>query len=99
MDEFQQGDPYYQALVADGWIEEVGVEEYHKTDYEAGESDKEEDEEEGIREILIGPHNSEAILAQHVIQEYTTDRLRLLEEEVATLRQQLFVAEARAVQV
>ncbi|CAI9284961.1 unnamed protein product [Lactuca saligna] len=78
--------------------QEVGLEEYHETDYEVGESNKESDEEECIREIPMGPYPPEAIPAQHTIQEDSTDRLHLLEEEVATLRQQLFATEARAVQ-
>ncbi|CAI9290437.1 unnamed protein product [Lactuca saligna] len=98
MDEFQQGDPYYQALVADGWIEEVGPEEYYKTNYKVVESDKESDGVEIIGEIPMGPHPSEAIPTQHTIQEDSTDGLRLLGEEVATHRQQLFAAEARVVQ-
>ena len=61
MDEIEQGDLYYKALMANGWIEgepemvqeenpEVRPEEYMELDYEDNESDEESEKGEDIKE-------------------------------------------------
>ena len=64
-------------------------------DYEGEDSNKESDEVEDAREILRKPHLSGAIANKAIEKEGLTDRIRSLEEEVATVRQQLIAAEAR----
>ncbi|CAI9295513.1 unnamed protein product [Lactuca saligna] len=63
--------------------------------YEGENFDEDSDEDEGTGGILSEPYPSGAIPNQHAEQEDTTNRLRSLEEEVATMRQQLIIAEAK----
>ncbi|CAI9264731.1 unnamed protein product [Lactuca saligna] len=102
-------DLYYQALVAHRWVDEEteevqeenpeeGPEEHQVTDYKGENFNEESDKDEGTRWILSDPHSSGATPNQHTAQEDHTDRLLSLEEEVATLKQQLLAAEVRAVQ-
>ena len=103
MAEHQQGDLYYQALVAHGWIEEepemvqeagLGIEpeEYLETDYRNKGSDEEAGEVEGIEEVFIESHPLGMISNPHITLKDPTDQTHSLEEEVAMLKQQLFAA-------
>ena len=65
-------------------------------DYEGENSDEDSDEDEGTGEILSERYSSGVIPNQQAVQEDLTDRLRSLEEEVATLRKQIIEAGARA---
>ncbi|CAI9282167.1 unnamed protein product [Lactuca saligna] len=109
MAKFHHKDPYYPNVIANGWIGEatkevqeenpkVGLEEYQEMDYEGENAAEELDKDEDTRGILSEPYLSGAILKNHTMQEGPTDRLRSLEEEVDSLKQQLFATEARAVQ-
>ncbi|CAH1440815.1 unnamed protein product [Lactuca virosa] len=75
----------------------IGPEEYLETDYKYERSDGETEEAVDVEEVPSESYPIEMILDQHPTQEDPTDRTRSLEEEVATLKRQLFAAEARAV--
>ncbi|CAH1412919.1 unnamed protein product [Lactuca virosa] len=74
----------------------IGPEEYLETYYEYERSNEETEEVRSIEEVISESHPLGMIPDHYTTQEYPTDRTRSLEEEVATLRQQLFTAETRA---
>ncbi|CAI9299892.1 unnamed protein product [Lactuca saligna] len=103
MEEFQQGVLYYQALVENGLIEGepgmvqgadpgLGLEEYVETDYEYERSDEEMEEIGDIRGVSSEPHSSEMIQDHPIAPEDSTNRMRSLEEEVATLETKIIYA-------
>ena len=109
MEELQQGILYYQALVVNGLIEEepvmgqeadpgVGLEEYMETDYEFEEPDEDMEEDRDTNEVPSEPPTSEVMQDHPTTPRDPIDQTRSLEEEVATLRQQLLEAEAWSVQ-
>ncbi|CAI9261473.1 unnamed protein product [Lactuca saligna] len=63
----------------------LGPEEYVETDYYYDKSKEEMEEEGNIEEVPSEPHSSEMIQDHPTTPEDSTNRLRLLEENVTTL--------------
>ena len=76
----------------------IGPEEYVDIDYEYEKSNEELEEAEDIEEVPSEPHPSEMLQDHPAAPEDPADWIRSLEEEVATLRQQLLEVKAQAVQ-
>ncbi|CAI9302452.1 unnamed protein product [Lactuca saligna] len=95
----QQDDPYHHALVVYGEIE-VGLDDNPEENPEGGLAMGQEESDEGknVKETPSKPHPLEPLSGPHTIQESDTDYIHSLEKEIANLKRQLFVAEARAVQ-
>ncbi|CAI9297272.1 unnamed protein product [Lactuca saligna] len=64
----------------------LGPEEYVETDYEYKKSDEEMEEVGDIEEVPSEPYSPEMIHDHLATPEDPTDRMRSLEEEVATLK-------------
>ena len=108
MDDAQQGVHFYQALVSHGMLEEnpeeekggahgIGPNEYTDTDYEFDRTDEDMEEDGDTNEAPVEPATDEAHQGHLAPPGNPVDEDRSLEAEVATLRQQLFAMEARAV--
>ncbi|KAL7586333.1 hypothetical protein Lser_V15G40251 [Lactuca serriola] len=75
----------------------VEPEEYMETYYEFGESDEIMEEEGNTDEVSSEPPTPETVQEHIAIPQNHIDRTHALEEEVATLRQQLLATEAQVV--
>ncbi|CAI9276582.1 unnamed protein product [Lactuca saligna] len=109
MAENQQGDLYYQALVANRWVEEepemvqeenaeARPKEYMVMDYENGESEEESYKGEDMKETPSEPHHSKTPPDQHTVQESATECIRSL-KKISSQPQATTLCESRAIRV
>ena len=90
------GDPYFPDQGNNGWLEEP--DEYTDTNYEFEGADEDMEEDRNVNEAPEEPPADEAQQDHPAPPVDPVDEDCSLEAEVATLRQQLFVMETRAVQ-